>query len=115
MPAENALERERFRGDDVNLQSPSAQRGRGLEPDEAGADHHRALGALSGGNDRAAVGKRTKRVNVLAVCARDVQANGLGAGREQQRVVLERLATVHLESPVLRVDPSGAAADDVDL
>src|SRR5262249_55196753 len=103
MPAENALERERFWGDDVNLQFPSAQRGRGLEPDEAGADHHDALGALRGGNDRAAVGERTKRVNVLEVGAWDVQANGLGAGREQQRVVLERLAAVHLELPVLRV------------
>ena len=115
MLAEDTLEWERFRGDDVNLEISSPERGRGLEPDEAAADHHGALGALRGVDDRAAVGERAERVYVRAIGARHVQADGLRAGREQQRVVLERLAAVHLELLVLRVDPRGAAADDVDL
>src|SRR6266436_7586445 len=110
MLAEDALERERFRGDDVNLEIPSTQRGRGLEPHEAAADHHGALGALRVVDDRAAVGERAERVYVRAIGAGDVQANGVRAGREQQRVVLERLAAVDLELLVLRVDPRGAAA-----
>src|SRR5689334_12027766 len=97
MLAEDALERERFRSDDVNLEIPSTQRGCGLEPDEAPADHHGALAALRGLDDRLAVGERAERVYVRAIGARHVQANGLRAGREQQRVVLERLAAVHLE------------------
>src|SRR5215831_4147301 len=112
MLAEDALERQRFRGDDVNLEIPSTQRGRGLEPDEAGADDHGALGVLRGGDDRAAVAERAERVYVRAIGAGHVQANGLRAGREQQRVILERLAAVHAELVVLRVDPRGAVADD---
>src|SRR5258705_10982166 len=64
MLSEDALERERFRGDDVNLEIPSTQRGRGLEPHEAAADHHGALGALRVVDDRAAVGERAERVYV---------------------------------------------------
>src|SRR5260221_703438 len=75
----------------------------------------RAPGALRGVDDRAAVGERAEGVYVRAIGARHVQADGLRAGREQQRVVLERLAAVHLELLVLRVDSRGAAADDVDL
>src|SRR5262245_41531719 len=115
MLTEDTLERESFRGDDVYLEVPSTQRGRGLEPDEAAADHHGALRALRGVDDRAAVGERSGRRYVCTIGDRLVQTNGLRAGREQQRVVLERLAAVHLELSVLRVDPRGTAADDVDL
>src|SRR5262245_65473374 len=115
MLTEDTLERESFRGDDVYLEVPSTQRGRGLEPDEAAADHHGALRALRGVDDRAAVGERAERVYVCAIGAGHVEANGLRAGREQQRVVLERVAAVHVELLVLRVDARGAAADHVDL
>src|SRR5262245_16789232 len=115
MLAEDTLEWERFWRDDMNLEIPSSQRGRGLEPDEAGADHHGTLGALRGVDDRAAVGERAEGMYVRAIGARHIQADGLGAGREQQHVVLERLAAVRLELLALRVDPRGAAADDVDL
>src|SRR5262245_20684342 len=115
MLSEDALEWEQFRGDDVNLEIPSTKRGRGLEPDEAAADHHGALSALRGCDDRAAVGEVAESVYVRAIGARHIQSDGLGAGREQQRVVVERLAAVRLELLVRRVDPRGAAADDVDL
>src|SRR5215831_4407357 len=101
MLTEDPPERERFRGDDVNLEIPSTQRGRGFEADEAAADHHGALGALRGLDDTPAVGERAKRVYVRAIGARHVQANGLRAGREEQRVVLERRAAVHHELLVL--------------
>jgi hypothetical protein len=110
---EEALQRKRFRGDDVNLEIPGAQRGGGFEADEAATDHHGALGALRGVDDRAAVGERTERVYVRAIG--HVQANGLRTGCEQQRVVLERLAALYLELLVPRVDPRGATTDDVDL
>src|SRR5215831_14918515 len=112
MLTEDPPERERFRGDDVNLEVPSTQRGRGFEPDEAAADHHGALGALRGVDDRAAVGERAERVYVRAIGAGHVQTNGLRAGREQERVVLERLAAVHRELLLLRIDPGGMAAHD---
>src|SRR5215470_6012870 len=111
MLAKDALERETFRGDDVNLEITSTQRGRGLETDEAAADHHGALSARRGVDDCAAVGERAEGVYMCAIGARHIQADGLSAGREQQRVVLERRAAVHLELLVLRVDPRGAAAD----
>src|SRR5438477_11589060 len=114
MLAEDARERERFRGDDANLEIPSTQRGRGLEPDEAGADHHGALGALGGGDYGAAVGERAEGADVRAIGTGHVQANGLRAGREQQRVVVERPAAVHLALLALRLDTRGAVADDVD-
>src|SRR5215470_7882162 len=115
MLAKNAPKRQRFWSDDVNLELPSTQGGGGLKSDEAGADHHGALGALRCGNDGAAIGEGAERMNVRAAGPRDVQANGLRTGGEQQRIVLERLAVLHRERLVLRVDPRGAAADDFDL
>src|SRR5687767_1927927 len=56
--AEHTFEREILWGDDVNLEAARHQ-GRGdLEPDEAGADHHRRSSRAQAADDGAAVSKR---------------------------------------------------------
>ncbi len=84
---EHALHRPLLQADDMNLDIPGAQRRRGLEPDEARADHDRAARAVGRGDDRAAVGQRAQHMDMRLVGARDRQAHRLRAGRQQQAVV----------------------------
>ena len=90
--AENALQRPRFRRDDMDLDAARAQRRRDFEPDEARADDDRAARASSRRDDGAAVGERAQRVDMRQVGAGDRQAHRLGAGREQQPVVRRRVS-----------------------
>jgi hypothetical protein len=74
----------------VDVESARAQRRSDLESDEARADDERALRAGRLGDDRAAVGERAQIESLVARRAGDVESNRLGAGREQQRVVVDR-------------------------
>ena len=88
---EHALHRPLLRRDDMHLDLARPQRGRDLEPDEARADHDGAARAARAGDDGAAVGERAQGMDMRLVGARDRQPHRLGAGRQQQPVVGQRL------------------------
>ena len=63
-----------------------------FEADEARADDQRTLRAGRLGDDGAAIGERAQRMDVRQIGARNRQPHRLGAGRQQQPVVIEARA-----------------------
>ena len=57
---------------------------------------------------------RNAATDVRRLLAGQVQMHRLGARREEERVVRQRLATIDLQPSGLHVEPRGAAAHDVD-
>ena len=103
---EHAFERTLLGRHHVHLELARAQRGRDFEADEARADHHRALGAIGGLDDRAAVGKRAQRVHMRQVRTRNGKPHRLCAGRKQQAVVGDAAAVLERDGAVPHVDPA---------
>ncbi len=91
------LQRQGLRRDDVDLQAPGPQRGRGLKADEARADHGGGTCARRGGDHRVAVGLAAQHEHVVALEPRRVRPVGLGAGGQQQGVVVQRRAIAQRE------------------
>ncbi len=102
--SEDALERPALGRHHVHLDLAGAQRGRDLEADEARADHHGALGLLGVGDDGARIRQRAQHVHVRLAGARDVEAHGLGAGREHSHVERQRLSVGKLDLLHLGID-----------
>src|SRR5262249_42577514 len=61
---EHALQRPALRRHDMNLDFARPQRGSNLEPDEACAEHDRALRRFCLGNDRSRIGKRAQHLHM---------------------------------------------------
>lgn len=110
--AEHAVQRCRLGFDDGHLRAVLAGRGRHLQADPAGArDDEVAVVAAQGGEDpleALGVGEAAQMVHAREVGARDVQAAGLGAGRDQQLVVVDEGAVV------AEADGLGRTVDRVD-
>ena len=104
--AEDALHRPRLGRNDMDLDLAGAQRRRDLEPDEARADHDRALGILGIGDDGAGIVERTQDMDMPLAGAGNRQPHRLGAGREQQAVVRHGLAVGERDMAGLGVDRS---------
>src|SRR5262249_22193045 len=83
---QHALQRMAIRRHHVNFDLPRSQRGSDLEPDETCPEHHRAPRRFRFGDDRTRIGQRTQYVHVRLIGAGDIEADGLGAGREQQLI-----------------------------
>ena len=94
--AHYAFQRNAFRPDDVHLEPARAQRCRDFEADEARADDQRPLRRRRSGDDGAAVGKRAQVVDLRIRRARDFEADGIGAGRDQQRAELVLFAVLQM-------------------
>src|SRR5262249_59247868 len=107
---QHAFQRPALRCHDMNLDLARSQRGGNLEPDEARTDHHRALGRLCPGNDRARIGERAQHVHMRLISAGDIEANGLCAGCEQQLVEGDASSTRKRHLSSLRIDPADVAA-----
>ena len=90
--AQHALHRPLVGRHDVDLDAARAQRRRHLETDEARAHHDRAPRRRRLRDDGAAIGERSQRMHVRQVHARQRQSHRLGAGCEQQPVVVELAA-----------------------
>ena len=103
---EYPLERRAFRRSHVHLDLARAQRRRRFEPDEACAQHHGTLRAFGALDDRAGIGKRAQHEYVRRVGARNVEANRLGPGREQQLVERQAFAVSQTDASPPRVDRS---------
>src|SRR5262249_9899468 len=109
--SEHAFQGPTLRCDDMNLDLARPQRGGNLEPDEARTDHDRALDRFCLGNDRSRIGERAQHVHVRLIGAGDIEANGFGAGCEQQLVEgAASTARKRYLSP-LGMDPAYVAAN----
>ena len=70
----------------MHLDVTRSQRGSDLQSDEACAEHERAPRRLRPGDDRPRIRERAQHENVRLIGAGDVEANGFGAGCEQELV-----------------------------
>ena len=105
------LHRDRLGRDDVHLQLPRPQRGGDFEPDKAGADDHRAARRRGLRDDGAAVGERAQIVDMREIAAGQVEAHRVGAGRDQEPVVVVTAAVLKLEAAARAVDRRDAGAE----
>src|SRR5689334_24695931 len=78
----------------MHFEIARTQRRGDLQPDEAGANHHRAPGSAGTGDDGAAMLKAAQIVDMRQVAARDVELDRMGAGCEKQLVVAVGAATL---------------------
>src|SRR5262249_39679566 len=101
---QDALHRPLLRGNDMNLEIPSAQGSCDLETDEARTDDKRSLRAARRGTDRAAVGERAKGMDTLLVCSRDLKPHGLCARSKKQAVEWHRISIGELHAAPFRID-----------
>src|SRR6516165_4943677 len=107
---EDAFQGAMFGCHDVDLDLAGPQRGGDFKPDEACADDYGMPGLLCPGNDRARVGKRAQDVHMRLIRARDIEANGLGAGREQQLVEWKTFSSCKRHLPRSWVDAGDLTA-----
>ena len=84
---EDALHRPFFRRHHVYFNVACAQGCCHLKPNKACTNHECAAHSFGRVNDRATIRKRTQRVNMRLVGARDRQAHGLCAGGKQKPIV----------------------------
>ena len=75
---------------DMDLDTPRAQRRRGLETDKARADHDRAARTVHRGDNRPAIRQRTQRMDMRLVGSRNRQPHRLGPRRQQKTVIGNR-------------------------
>src|SRR6185369_13712610 len=106
--SEHALERPLAPRDHADLDIAGAQRRSGLEPDEASADHDRALDLLGAIDDSARIGKRAQVEHALGT--RQVEPVRHGADGENERVVGELASIREYQLLVLRIERNGADA-----
>jgi hypothetical protein len=107
---EDFLHQGRLGPDHLHVDVPGAKRRRDLQADEARADHHGALRHERLGDERAAVRQRPQVAHVRKVGAGNVETNRLGAGGEQERVIVMTAAVGELHAPACRIDRGDARA-----
>ena len=109
--AEHALERDRERVDDGDVQA-ALPGGRGdLGADPAGADHHDRAAAVEPFAQRVGVLDAAQVEHAVERFAGDREPTRLGASSEQQPVVAQPLAVVERHLADRRVQAHGRAAE----
>src|SRR5262249_47748024 len=107
---EDAFQGAMFGRHDVDLNLTRPQRCGDFEPDEACADDYGMPGLLCLGNDCARMGKRAQDMHMRLIRARNIEANGLGAGREQQLVEWKTFSNCKRHLPRSWVDADNLTA-----
>src|SRR5262249_14373246 len=101
--AEHALERALFRCDHMDLDLACPQRGCDFEPNEARAYDERATRVLGRCNDGARIRKRPQYMDMREFRPRNIEADRLGACRQQQAVELEGVPIRYRHLPRFRI------------
>ena len=102
--SQHFLHQDRLGADHVDFDIPGAKRGRNLETDKAGTDHHGTPRSKRLGDKSPAVRERAEIMHVREIPARDLEPHRLGAGGEEERAVRLPAAAYQLYVPALYID-----------
>src|SRR5438270_3796574 len=114
LAAEDTLHGNFLGRDDVYLEAPGAQGSRGLEADEAGADHHGALRPGCRRDDLPRVRERAEGEDVRQIRARDWQPDRYRSRGENDRLGLDVFAILEAQPLLSGIERDGAVPHPLD-